>query len=188
LSTAIGDHTCTLLLVGAGFHQQYDRRSAEKCRGEQKATHATRQHSSHVITKGTLLGTMHVKSWITPCGLLSTQRTFLFRDRLIFPHLTSEEQIHARLVPPASSTPPRFRPLTANKLNFQTADSCACCTTCDTTPDAASLPRMSLRTEPKGPSSTCTRSAKEMRRVPLHFLQFRSRLTPRSAFHNSSPS
>ena len=48
------------------------------------------------------------KSWITPCGLLSTQRTFLFRDRLIFPHLTSEEQIHARLVPPRAQRPLAF--------------------------------------------------------------------------------
>ena len=66
------------------------------------------QQPSMDITKGTLLGTMRVKSWITPCGLLSTQRTFLFRDRLIFPHLTSEEQIHARLVPPRAQRPLAF--------------------------------------------------------------------------------
>jgi hypothetical protein len=135
------------------------------------------------VTKGTLLGTMHVKSWITPCGLLSTQRTFLFRDRLIYPHLTSEEQIHARLVPPASSTPPRFRPLTANKLNFQAADFCACCTTCDTTPDAASH---QFTHWVQGSKLHMYEICERNERVPLHFLQFLSRLTPRSAFHNST--
>jgi hypothetical protein len=57
-----------------------------------------------------MLVTMQVESWITPRGLLSTQRTFLFGDRLIFNHLASEEQLPAQALHPtlAGPAPPCF--------------------------------------------------------------------------------